>query len=372
VDHRAFHLFLVRRTIVKANLSGFLLFITVGLTASSTQSPAQPPGNIAPIAAFDLVAPRTGWAASSTHLYWTVSNGRRWRDITPPRASEDEPIQLAHFTNRHHGWALLINAVENQPTSLEIENTNDAGASWKLASVDLSHTPIDPAVPPSIDSMSFSDYAHGWILINTSSPRVRSGVLVGTADAGCHWRILGSIPMDGNISFSSASNGVLTVSSPNGNVPAWHTRDRGRSWAASDLPSPANCPRCIPVHLESAHFSNANRAILRALVKTPCRDDLSSVEYVTSNGGATWKPITSTRNARALISSPEANLVSMSQHKHTAKIITPRASRIERPTRRRHQQAPKALIIHCTLVSDRNAHDQAASNDIIRANATKK
>lgn len=410
-----------------------LLSIIMVFSASATQVAAQSPGNFAPITAFDLVAPGTGWAASSTHLYWTASNGRRWLDITPPRASQDEPIQLAYFNDRLHGWALLINSVENEPASLEIENTNDGGASWKLVAVDFSHTPIDPEVAPSIDSMSFSDHAHGWILINTSSPGVRSGVLVGTADAGSHWRILGSLPMHGNISFSSPSNGVLTVSSPKVDQPVWHTRDGGRSWVASDLPAPANCASCIPDHVDSAHFSTVSRAVLTALVKTPGRDDLSSVEYVTANGGAAWRPIgslakpridatlrlttvsdghvigisaashnclvlrmngkiakvplplgltpgaldhlsiASNRNAWALFSSPVTNLVSIDQHNQAAKIITPCASRMERPPRPRHQHAPQKLIIHCTLVSaGRGAHDQTASNDIIRANAALK
>lgn len=195
-----------------------LLSVIMALSASATQAAAQSSSKFTPIAGFDLVAPGTGWAASSTHLYWTAINGRRWCDITPPRASEDEPIQLAHFTNRLHGWAPLINAVENQPASLEIETTNNRGVSSKLVTVDLSRTPIDPAVPPSIDSMSFSDNTHGWILISTSSAGVRNGVLVVTADAGRHWRVLRSLPMDGNISLSSASSGVLTVSSPNGNA----------------------------------------------------------------------------------------------------------------------------------------------------------
>ncbi|MGD0735170.1 MAG: hypothetical protein ABR976_08485 [Terracidiphilus sp.] len=410
-----------------------LLSIIIVLSASATKVAAQSSGNFAPIAGFDLVAPGTGWAASSTHLYWTASNGHRWRDITPPRVSQNEPIQLAHFTDRFHGWVLLINAVENQPASLEIESTNDRGASWQLVTVDLSHIPIDPAVMPSIDSMTFSDHSHGWILVNTSSPGVRSGALVATSDAGCHWRVLGSLPMNGNISFSSASNGVLTISSPNGDQPVWHTRDGGRSWAAADLPSPAICAGCISTHVDSAHFSTENRAVLTALVKTPGRDDLSSVEYFTSNGGATWKPawssakppidadlrlttvsnghvidisaaphnslllkinnkktrillprsltpgaldrlsIASNRNAWALFSASVTSLVSIDQHKRAAKIITPRASRMERPAMPRQQQAPKKLIIHCTLVSDRgNAHDQAASNDIIRANASMK
>lgn len=415
---------------MKQELAAILLSIPMALSMSATTSTAQSSGYVAPIAGFDLVAPGIGWAASSTHLYWTASNGRRWRDITPPRASEDEPIQLAHFANRLHGWALMINAVENQPAMLEIEKTEDGGASWKLATVDLSRTPIDHAAPPSIDSMSFSDRTHGWILISTSSASVPGSVLVVTADVGHHWRVLRTLPVDGKISFSSPANGVLTVSSPNGDAPVWHTHDGGKSWAASDLPAPANCASCIPAHVDSAHFSTRNRAVLTALIKTPGRDDLSSVEYATVNAGATWKPIApsaqrrtnagvrlttiadgrvieigaaphnslvmkmksstaaiplppgltpgaidrlsvaSNRNAWALFSSPQANLVSINPQRRVVKVITPLPSRIESSAKSRHHDPQKPLRIHCTLVSvRRNGHDQAASNDIIRANA---
>ena len=415
---------------MKITLARYLLFTVAVLAAHMNQAPAQSPGYFVPIAGFDLVAPGIGWAASSTHLYWTVSNGRRWRDITPPRASENEPIQLAWFTDRSHGWALLINAVENQPASLEIESTTNGGASWKLVVVDLSQNPIDPEVSPSIDSMSFGDYAHGWILIGTSSPRIRSSVLVATADAGSHWRILRSLPVNGNISFSSPVNGVLAVSNPNDDAPLWHTHDGGTSWAASDLPAPANCPSCIPVHVDSAHFSTAAHAVLAALVKTPGRDDVSSIEYVTSNGGATWRPnpvpaqrritadarlttisdghvvaigaaphnslvlkmrgctaaiplppgltpgaldrlsVATDRTAWALFSMPQTNLVSIDPQRKTAKVITPRPSRMESSAMPRRQHAAKPLLLHCTLVSIRStANGQAASNDIIRPNA---
>lgn len=415
---------------MKSTLAETLILTAVLLTARTTEAVAQSLAYPAPIASFDLVAPGIGWAASSTNLYWTVSNGRRWRDITPPRASQDEPIQLVHFNDRLHGWALLINAVENQPATLEIEKTRDGGASWNLFTVDLSHPPIDPTVPPTIDSMSFSDPAHGWILISTSSAGVHSGILVVSADAGRNWRVLRSLPVDGNISFSSPANGVLTVSSPNRDAPVWHTADGGRSWAPADLPVPAKCLPCIPTRVDSAHFFSTNHAVLTALLKTPGDDDLSSVAYRTENGGATWRvaepsalhstnanarlttvsdgyiivisaashnslvlkikgrtaivplphsltpgaidrlSISSNRTAWALFTSPQTNLVSIDPHKKLVKVITPRPSRIEHPSTPRHQNGPRALLIHCTLVSARpSAQVQAVSNDIIRANA---
>jgi photosystem II stability/assembly factor-like uncharacterized protein len=415
---------------VKMTPARYLLFTVTVLAAYMNQAPAQSPGYFAPIAGFDLVAPGIGWAASSTHLYWTVSNGRRWRDITPPRASEEEPIQLVHFNDRSHGWALMIDAVENQPTLLEIESTSNGGASWRLATVDLSHSPIDAEVSPSIDSMSFSDHAHGWILIGTSSPGIRNSVLVVTADAGSHWRVLRTLPVNGNISFGSPVNGVLTVSNPNGDAPVWHTRDGGKSWAASDLPAPGNC---IPVHVDTAHFFTGSHAVLTALIKAPGRDDVSSIEYVTVNGGATWRPtpvpaqrrikadvrlttvtdghivaigaaphnslvlkmkgstatiplppgltpgaidrlsVASNRTAWAFFSAPQTDLVSIDPQRKIVKVITPRPSKLEHPAPLRHQRAPKSLLIHCTLVSARlNAHDQPAPNDIIRPNAALK
>jgi len=97
-------------------------------------------------------------------------------------------------------------AVENQPASLEIETTNDRGVSSKLVTVDLSRTPIDPAVPPSIGFHEFQRQ-YAWMDSHQYLIRgVRNGVLVVTADAGRHWRVLRSLAMDGNISLSSASS----------------------------------------------------------------------------------------------------------------------------------------------------------------------
>jgi photosystem II stability/assembly factor-like uncharacterized protein len=246
--------------------------------------------DIDPIRAFDLIAPGTGWAASSTHLYFTSSDGHSWRDITPPRASDNEPIQLVHFTDRFHGSVLLIDVIENQPTFLEVEETANGGSSWKLAQVDLSRTPIDPVVPPTVSSMSFSDHRHGWILIGTSSANIRTSVLVATVDAGAHWQVLRILPIDGNISFGSSTHGVLTSAmNPSGDPAIWHTKDGGRSWTASTPPAPKDCPTCIPVQVDGAFFSDTRHAVLTAVIRIPGKSVPSSVEYFTSDSGATWR-----------------------------------------------------------------------------------
>jgi photosystem II stability/assembly factor-like uncharacterized protein len=252
---------------------------------------AGPCGALDPIRLLDQVAPGTGWAASLEHLYWTADNGRRWREITPRRVRPDELIQVAYFADRLHGWVPLMSTHQDQPPHLQVGLTGNGGASWRYAPVDLSHIDYVLSAPPSIASMSFSDRMHGWMLIDASSSQLsRRGYLFRTTDGGTHWRLLTAPPIDGGISFGSARNGVMTDAlNPYSDTAVWHTKDGGRTWAASSLPFPEHCPRCVVDQISSASFYDAEDAMLTAIIRVPGIDDFVSVEYGTTDGGATWR-----------------------------------------------------------------------------------
>jgi hypothetical protein len=247
-------------------------------------------GAIDPIRSFDLVAPGTGWAASLEHLYWTADNGRRWRDITPLQVRPDELIQVVYFADRQHGWVPLMSTPVDEQPHLQVAMTGNSGASWSYVAVDLTHVDYVPSSPPSIASISFSDPMHGWMLIDASSSQLsRRGYLFRTTDGGMHWRLLPAPPIDGGISFGSARNGVMADPlNPYNDTAIWHTKDGGRTWAASLLPFPERCSKCVVDQISRAFFYDAEDAVLTAIIRAPGIDDFVSVEYGTTDGGATW------------------------------------------------------------------------------------
>jgi len=249
-----------------------------------------PCGAIDPIRSFDLVAPGTGWAASLQHLYWTADDGRRWREITPLRVRPDELIQVVYFADRQHGWVPLMSTFQDQPPRLQVAMTRNGGTSWSYVEVDLTHVDYVLSAPPGIASMSFSDRMHGWMLIDASSSQLsRRGYLFRTMDGGTHWKLLPIPPIDGGISFGSARNGVLTDAlNPYSDAAVWHTKDGGRTWTASSLPLPESCPKCVVDQISRAFFYDAGDAMLTAIIRTPGIDSFVSVEYGTTDGGATW------------------------------------------------------------------------------------
>lgn len=249
-----------------------------------------PCGAIDPIRSFDLVAPGTGWAASLQHLYWTADDGRRWREITPLRVRPDELIQVVYFADRQHGWVPLMSTFQDQPPRLQVAMTRNGGTSWSYVEVDLTHVDYVLSAPPGIASMSFSDRMHGWMLIDASSSQLsRRGYLFRTMDGGTHWKLLPIPPIDGGISFGSARNGVLTDAlNPYSDAAVWHTKDGGRTWTASSLPLPESCPKCVVDQISRAFFYDAGDAMLTAIIRPPEIDDFVSVEYGTTDGGATW------------------------------------------------------------------------------------
>jgi hypothetical protein len=161
---------------------------------------------------------------------------------------------------------------------------------WRYAEVDLARLAYVPSTPPTIASMSFIDSRHGWIMIRTSSSQLsRTGCLLRTVDGGMHWAMMTEPPIDGAISFGSASNGVLTDAlNPYGNTAVWHTQNGGRTWAASTLPMPPLCPQCKVDQVSRAYFFDVQDVMLTATIRKPEIDDFVSVEYGSIDGGATW------------------------------------------------------------------------------------
>jgi len=287
----------MRRSFIQFGML-FSLLCCVAQSGISQQEDATS-GAVWRIIAYELIAPGSGWAASSTNLYWTDDNGASWKDITPPQVSSRTIIQNAYFADRLRGWAPLMKTAID-PTSVYKEDpslsifrvamTEDGGSSWKVSS-SVSKIPFDPAkLPPQDSSISFSDNAHGWILVSNSSSQLsRSGVLLQTADGGAHWKALPRPPIDGEIRFASARDGILTTNeNPYADTAVWYTHDGGLSWIPSTLPVPKGCPECVLNSIDRATFTGLSSAVVTASMRTPEVDDLRALQYVTLDGGATW------------------------------------------------------------------------------------
>jgi hypothetical protein len=243
------------------------------------------------ITSFQLVAPGTGWAASQSHLYLTNNNGSSWNDITPAGVSDSTPILGAYFSDARHGVVPLIDASNEKALQMHVAVTADAGSKWESVAVNLAGVGFDPAVPPQTISVDFFDTSHGWIMVNTSSgPLSRRGFLISTADGGVHWSVLPAPPIDGQIVFGSARNGILaTTPNPYGDTNVWYSRNAGESWTPATLPLPKSCAECVVERIGAPAFSNSTDATVPVILRTPGKDNSTVVDYETTDGGATWR-----------------------------------------------------------------------------------
>ena len=51
-----------------------------------------------------LLTPQLGWASSGQRVFWTTSEGREWKDITPPGTRG--AIDGVFFVDASSGWVL--------------------------------------------------------------------------------------------------------------------------------------------------------------------------------------------------------------------------------------------------------------------------
>jgi photosystem II stability/assembly factor-like uncharacterized protein len=178
------------------------------------------------------------------HLYWTETNGRTWREITPP----DMPtrsIGQVFFLNRWHGWMLSTDALsEETDARFYLLSTDDGGKNWRAL---MRQRPMfklmdDYTFP---NQLFFSDPLHGWIIWHWALMNSRLNYLLSTNDGGLTWKRIPDPPGPGPLQFTSASEGWMIggPEMPDG-IPVperenlWATHDGGIHWRVVSVPLP--------------------------------------------------------------------------------------------------------------------------------------
>ena len=100
-----------------------------GILPASAAVPAVAAAN-ADLAAFQLVAPGSGWALLGQQLFWTDSGGTQWRDITPPSLG-GASLRAASFADATHGWVIGTALAANGALTYQLARTTDGGQTWQ-------------------------------------------------------------------------------------------------------------------------------------------------------------------------------------------------------------------------------------------------
>jgi photosystem II stability/assembly factor-like uncharacterized protein len=205
---------------------------------------------------FKLISPSVGWAivdlpsegpangeeCTRQHLYWTETNGRTWREITPT----DMPtrsIGQVFFLDRWHGWMLSTDALsEETDARFYLLATEDGGENWRTL---ILRRPMfklmdDYTFP---NQLFFSDPQHGWIIWHWALMNSRLNYLLSTNDGGLTWKRLPDPPGPGPLQFTSAREGWMIGGPeiPDG-IPVpesenlWATHDGGIHWRVVQVP----------------------------------------------------------------------------------------------------------------------------------------
>ncbi|HRF46858.1 MAG TPA: hypothetical protein PLC98_04460 [Anaerolineales bacterium] len=123
------------------------------------------------------------------HVVVTRNGGYQWRDVTPPQPADRELREgwAATFfaLNGETAWAVFADrATGNLPEQAWVWRTADAGTTWQTSvALDLGGSvgfrPLD---------LHFNDAAHGWLLVADAPDRdPTSRRLYATNDGGAHW-----------------------------------------------------------------------------------------------------------------------------------------------------------------------------------------
>ena len=168
----------------------------------------------------------------------TTDGGSTWQDVSPGTVdgADTSGLQLRDIEawDAQHAVALSI----GEGTDSRILRTEDGGRTWHAGFVNQ-----DPKA--FYDCLAFFDARHGLAMSDPVDGRFR---VVSTDDGGRSWSVVDPAGMppalDGEFGF--AASGTCLVTS--GGHDAWmatgggerarvlHSRDRGRTWTASDTP----------------------------------------------------------------------------------------------------------------------------------------
>ena len=288
-------------------LDGAVTTLPLGPAGSGVDSAGQNTGTgqavqVAPTPALrdvQLLTADMGWVLQGERLLVTPDGGNTWQDITPPQAGA-EPILGAQMLDRQQGWVVRQGEAVDR---LVIQKTDDGGASWQSAGLQLppsawDGSPVAEAIPDFIDGNT------GWLALRLQSGSSFSlGRLFATQDGGQAWEER-NLPIGEAVHFSDSRLGW--VAGGPGGEQRYRTEDGGFTWIAENDSSPQALtqPRSFsgqPVTQEAS----AGGTQWIVVQDGRCSGEKSGTEgaapllcyqrsslYTSTDGGSSWTEIT--------------------------------------------------------------------------------
>jgi len=227
----------------------------------------------------------TGWVATRRDLFWTTSDGREWKNITPPQRARDKQISAVFFLDASRGWVVLSRDADDDqvPVRFWLVSTDDGGANWSSRPivprdwVNLSEG-VHLNISPEGAYVYFWDAAEGILNLPGAASLL-------TSDGGKTWReTMGEADP---VVFASRNDGWELddgARSPRSGS-LFVTHDGSRSWQQVILPGPkpgeANSTYSLPI------FTDKDHGFLT--VEYSGAEIHTVALFSSTNGGHTWK-----------------------------------------------------------------------------------
>jgi len=245
---------------------------------------------------------QTAWVAvpglDKVTIFHTVDGGQTWQTNELVASTSQQaayPIDIISFTfiNAQMGWLLRSTIESIGHESIELYQTKDNGASWRLIAEAKQN--ISGKETGSITTngqktgISFRNTTNGWL---TGSSQENAIFLYRSVDGGSKWNrqelaipngytATGGSAQSYPVAFFDDNNGVMPVylgsGSPSINLVFYITKDGGNSWSSTTpLSSPTN--DFIWSWPDALHgFAAENQ---------------TGILYITVDGGKTWSKST--------------------------------------------------------------------------------
>lgn len=216
----------------------------IALAAALAATPAQAawrpidlPRDDVTLRAVAVAGPQQFRVSGSKGTYAVTDDaGKTWRLVAVPGG---EGLDFRGLAALDAEATVLTSAGDGPTGQARIYRTADAGASWTLV--------YETRLPGSfLDAVAFRDAWRGFVL---GDPVDGRWFLLATADGGRTWtRVQGPQVQPGEAAFAASNSALFLgpgreawiVSGGLAKGRAFHSRDDGRSWSATDTPLPAS------------------------------------------------------------------------------------------------------------------------------------